>query len=348
MSLTKIAKEAGLSKATVSMVLNNKKSPLSFSEETKEKVWGIARRLNYQPNHYAQSLSRGKSMCIGIAGTGSLDNMDNVCITRIWSGAGRIIEDHKYNMMLLPLSVNYVEGTLLKMVRSKMVDGVIIHVYSSEYESFNAEVVPFLHQEKVPFVAVHSTSQPLACHNVGFNAVRAGYLATRHLIERDITDIGMVCCPRLRYNEELFAGYQAAMRENNFPCQDLRFTTAGYDDTAEHGYAFGKKILHDGQKLCEGYVFLSDYFAYGFMEALAEAGKQAPEDVLVVACDNSFKPAYFRSRLTTIDRQFEPRGAKAAEFLFTAIDNKTAEAAGFQTFIAQPELVVRQTSMRKQ
>jgi DNA-binding LacI/PurR family transcriptional regulator len=342
MSLSKIAEEAGVSKATVSLILNDKKSPFSFSDQTRQKVLAITKKLNYQPNHMAQSLSLGKSFCIGIAGMNTIDDIGNLCISRIWSGAGSVIENHKYNMMLLPLSTDYLEN-FQKLVRSKMMDGIIIHVYSTQFDFFNTTAIPFLNQEKIPFVAVHSTSRPFQCHNVGFDSIRAGYLATRHLIDQGISDISMVCYRKLRYNEELFSGYQSAMDENNYSYEDIRSSEI-YDDTAKHGYAYCKKLLRDKSRLSRGYVLLSDYFAYGFLEALKEAGKRVPEDVSVVACDNSFKPEYFPSTLTTIDRQFELRGKRAAEFLFDAIDNKIP-SSGHQTFIAQPELVVRQTSV---
>ena len=89
-----IARRAGISQQAVSQILNNKASMIS--EATKNKVFKLVKELNYYPNYSAQSLKKGKRFCIGVAGTATLGGMDDIAISRIYAGIGKIVEDNKH------------------------------------------------------------------------------------------------------------------------------------------------------------------------------------------------------------------------------------------------------------
>ena len=343
MSIKQIAAEAGLSKATVSMILNKKESPLTFSKDTKKRVWEIAKRLDYHPNYQARSLSTGKTECIGVAG-GALWAMDNISLSQTYSGIGRAVHDRNYNMMFFPIGQGDAEAVMIKAVRSRMVDGLAIIVFSSMHEDFLNQTLPSLKEAKIPVVAIHSTNYNYPCHNVGFDSVKAGYLAAQHLLDQGIRTIGFTGIRgkgRL-FNDLMYNGYRKAMEEAGYPETDLRLDSPYYQDNALQGYEYGKKLV--AGNVPEGLVVHADTFAYGIMDALKEKGISVPEDTAMVSIDNVLKEDIRSSDLTTVDRKFEERGRLAGEMLFRAIDN--GKNSTFETQICEPELIVRKSSIK--
>jgi LacI family transcriptional regulator len=225
-----------------------------------------------------------------------------------------------------------------------MVDGLIIFVFSTMHESFLHETLPALADTRVPVVALHSTTKKFPCHNVGFDSPKAGAMATEHLLEQGIRSVGFIALKGQGrvYNDQLYQGYEKAMKRSGLPIHDLRYWSGPYQDTAVHGYEYGKKLVTG--KLPEGLVVHADTFAYGLMDALKEAGKRIPEDIAIVSIDNVMKPDVIRTGLTTVDRRFEERGLKAAEMLFAEI-NGGKKIKGM-SYIAEPELIVRKSSVK--
>jgi LacI family transcriptional regulator len=314
------------------------------SQKTRDKVRRIARELNYHPNLVARSLSTGKRLCIGIADTARLDELDNLTMASYHAGIGKVTEDKDYHMMFFSIKQDEWLQRIVRAAQSKMVDGIITKVYSTHYKNYNTEVAPRLLESGVPFVALHAVSRGLHCNNIGFDAVKAGHLGTTHLIGQGIKDIGMVGLKGRIYNDELFTGYCRAMKEHGLDPVDLRLDIADYRDKADDGYELGKELIKkDGVR--EGYFIFSDFFSYGFIDALKETGKQVPQDVLVTGCGNVVSSSIFRSTLTTVDIKLRERGQRAAELLFSLMepDNNGNE---YTTYIQEPELVVRGSSIR--
>lgn len=335
-----IAKRAGISQQAVSQIINKKDTMVS--QATREKVMQLVKELNYQPNYIARSLRSGKRFCIGVAGTGSLSQMDDITTAQVFAGIGGVVEKHDHHMMMLPLGKTDLLDILIKTGTSGMVDGLIIMVYSGFLETFSGTIAQELKNANIPFVAVHSTGYPLDCPNVGFDAVRAGRLATEHLIDQGYTDIGIVCTLGRMYGNQVYEGYAAVMQEKNLAVHDHRMEHDTY--SADSGYRRGQELLEKGA-VRNAYVIHSDSVAFGFIRALEEAGKKVPEDVAVVGGDDWVRDDYLYTNLTAVNRRFRDRGRAAAEMLFRVIDdpnNNTNEQV-----ILEPTLTVRDSS-RKQ
>ena len=337
-----IAKKAGLTHQAVSYILKHKER--LTGQKNADKVLKLVKELDYHPNYQARSLVTGKTECIGVAG-GLINAMDNPAISQSYAGIGKVVQQYQYNMTFFPVGPAATDPLMVKAVKSRMVDGLIIFVFSTMHESFRHETLPALRDTGVPVVALHSTTKKFPCHNVGYDSPRAGALATEHLLEQGIKSVGFIALKgegRV-YNDQLYQGYAKAMKKAGHPVHDLRYWSGPYQDTAVHGYDYGKKLV-TGQ-IPEGLVVHADTFAYGLMDALKEAGIRVPEDVAIVSIDNVMKPETIRTALTTVDRRFEERGLKAAEMLFIEIHDKK-KAKKPMSYIAEPELIVRQSSLK--
>ena len=95
-----IAQRAGVTGQTVSGIIKDKY--YKVSPATRTRVMKLVNEMNYHPNHSASSLRGGKRFCIGVAGGAHLEEMDDLAVSRIYSGIGRVVEQHNNYMMFLP------------------------------------------------------------------------------------------------------------------------------------------------------------------------------------------------------------------------------------------------------
>ncbi len=139
-----IALMAGVSKATVSMVINNKDE--SISTDTKEKVLKICREMNYVPNSIARSLSTKKTQTIGII----VPDITNPFFSEICRAIEDAASDRKYNIFLCNTDNKALkEKEYLELLISKLVDGVILISHSNNNDS-----IKFFKNNNIPFVVL--------------------------------------------------------------------------------------------------------------------------------------------------------------------------------------------------
>lgn len=344
LTMKDVALKAGVSRQAVSKILNN--TDTWISSETRQRVLEVVKELNYQPDYLAQSLRSGKRLSLAVAGTGTLGQMDDLTISQFYAGIGETAGRRGYCMLFVPME-NDLESQLIKIAKSRMADGLVIFTYPRTLDAFIEKTMPVLQEERFPFVALHSDTRPLDCNHVGFNAEGAGYLAARHLIEQGYQAIAPVCSRNRGFDEEYLRGYGRALAGAGLPAVDL-----GIDEhtpllTARDGYNLGQNLAGRGQGLPQAYIVSSDRVAHGLTRFLAEQGKNIGADTGVVGCGNSFGDEQAALPfLTSVDSMVKARGSKAAEILFNALGQSPAAAVN-EHFIFEPELVVRESSRKK-
>ena len=337
-----VAIRAGVAQQTVSKILNNTRNQ-EFSTTTRDRVLKIVKELNYHPNYLASSLRSGKRMCIGICGTSSLGTMNDPYASSIYSGIGKIADKNEYNLTFIPLGKAGFDESLKKTAGSKMVDGIIIIVYSSGYEHFKNITLKTLDQIEIPFVAIHPTSLSLNCNNVGFDSLKSGVIATQHLLELGYKDIHSFSCSG-QASQDFLKGYQSTMEQSGnaattTPIKSLLFT-------AREGYEYAQQHLRYN-KIHDSYVFYSDGFARGFRKALTDRGLNVPADVAIVGCGNYYDDLFLIPDLTTVDVKNMEKGQRASEILFKQIEEKETSVKDYTAIILEPQLIVRESSVRK-
>ncbi|MCX2748767.1 LacI family DNA-binding transcriptional regulator [Arthrobacter sp. MI7-26] len=303
-----VAALAGVSQATVSLVLNDV-SGSRFSRKTKDKVEAAVEQLGYRTNAHAKVLRDGVAGMIGFIG-------DYVATSPF---AGTIIEgaqERAWEDGLLLLTVNTggdkeLEAASLDTMLSYKVAGV---VYGAMYHR-RLDVPEAL--AGVPSVVLNSQDRAGRLPSVAPDEVRGGYTATRRLLEAGHSRVGLINIESLESGLPAAVGrhegYGRALEEAGLaPDPSLvRFGKGGEED----GYKYAMELL-TSSKPPTAIFCANDRGAWGAYQAVAELGLSIPRDVSIVGFDNQATLApYLRPGLTTLELPFVAMGRRAVEII---------------------------------
>lgn len=310
MNLKTIAKEAGVSTATVSNVINGNYHKVS--DETIAKVQKIVEKNNYQPNATARSLASRESRIIGVV-------IPNI-------GEDESFSVSPYNTQLLALLEVYIrrEGyfmmtrcvseckEILPMFASWNVDGMVLLGVSPD------EVKEIRKQFKVPTVYIDTYAENLKIANVGIDDYRGGFLAARYLLGKGHRKIAFVG-PDVKSPGVIQQRYQgfcdACAKEGvEVPSNYVFKVNTTYQDGIIAGEKIG--IIDDG---ITAVVATSDVVALGVLNGLRLCGLNVPNDVSVIGFDNLPECCYSVPQLTTISQDVNQKANLAGKYLFDMI-----------------------------
>lgn len=302
-----IAEIAGVSKATVSMVMNKKDA--SISENTRKKILKIAKEMSYIPNSVARSLSTKKSGTIGII----LPDITNP----FFSEMARAIEDEaerlKYNIIICNTDNDKdKEEKYIELLISKLIDGVI---FMSGGKS-NASIT-ILKNNNVPFVLVdryiegYKDDYGVFCLNK--QGVKDGI---KYLYENGNRKIVFVKGrENLEISKQRLEGYIEAMKD--YGIYDQKYIFEG-DFNVEGGIMATEKVINTFNNL-DAIFYSNDMMALGGIKILLRNGYKIPEDISVVGFDNIQISEVIEPELTTISQPIYIMGKKACSILINII-----------------------------
>lgn len=337
-TLKSIAREVGLSPATVSLVLNGK--PVRVTEEHRRRILEVARREHYIPNQIARSLVTQQSKTLGLI----VPNIES----RFFSSLARNLElrcrQRGYALFITNSDDNSTnDSELVGLLVNRGVDGLFI-ISSGGRDAQSLAVN--LSQLPVPFVMVDRTIDTLACDKVYFNNKLGGYLATRHLLDHGHTRIACMVNTKSATGMRRLAGYEQALGEKNIRLDpSLVLDTDYYIPDA---YLAAQQLI----RLNATAVFAgSDNIALGLLRYLYEHGLHVPQNYSVVGYDNSAADALFEPALTSIEQNVEELAAAALDLLFSRIaeENQGEErlrAHSAHRVVLKPRLIVKNSVRR--
>ena len=302
-----IAQMAGVSKATVSMVMSKKDA--SISDATRKKILRIAKEMSYIPNSIARSLSTKKSGTIGII----LPDITNP----FFSEMVRAIEDEaerlKYNLIICN-SDNDIdkEEKYIRLLLSKLIDGVIFMSGGKSNES-----ISLLKNNNVPFVLVdryiegYKDDYGVFCLNS--QGVAEGI---KYLYEKGHRKIVFVKGrENLEVSKQRLEGYIKAMK--NYGIYNDKYIFEG-DFNVEGGIIATEKIISIFQDL-DAIFYSNDMMALGGMKTLFRNGYKIPRDISIIGFDNILISQIIEPELTTIAQPIYIMGKKACNILIDII-----------------------------
>ncbi|MFC3528404.1 LacI family DNA-binding transcriptional regulator [Paracoccus mangrovi] len=300
-NLRDVARQAGVSAATVSRWLNGS---LNLPEQTRTAIQDAIQALNYRPNPYARSLSRGRT--------------DTLCMVvpdikvPFFAALAAAVENASFNREVgLQLSVTLNrpgrEMRYLESVAARHVDGVI-------FVTNHAEVAPLAQQiRKARRVVVMDEDIPgavaprLFCDNH-----QGGRLAGAHLTRhghRQIAAIGVG--DDMLSGTRRFEGFRQAVLEA-FPDAEIQRESGVY--TIEDGRRMTQALLNRGRPFTALFA-MSDEMVTGALQVFAERGIRVPQDVSVVGFDDILPLDMFSTPITAVRQPVEALGQKAVELL---------------------------------
>jgi LacI family transcriptional regulator len=307
-----IAKAAGVSPATVSLVLNDKPG---VGEETRRRVHSIARKLEYQaPRSSAQPAAASDSVCLlHIARHGRTVNRDHdVFIADYIEGLGQGSQKVGLSLEVATFQQTPIEQ-IIAAAQQLPAAGLIVlgtELTAADVEAFSSV--------RKPLVFLDTYHEFLPFDFVDMNNLDSVFSVVAHLEARGHRRIGMVKgspeTPNLLLREQAFA---ASLARCGLP-HDERFTFAT-DSTFHGAYDDMLAILRRGAELPTALFCANDIIACGCLRALTARGVRVPEDVSLVGFDDLPLGAVSDPPLTTVQVSKAEIGRMAVHLLVTRI-----------------------------
>jgi LacI family transcriptional regulator len=305
-----VAALAGVSQATVSLVLNDVGGS-RVADATKARVMDAVQQLGYRTNAFARTLRSGESGLVGfisdeVASSPFAGKLLKGAQTLAWETGHVILSIDTYDQPAL-------EAAAIDMMLSYRVRGV---VYAAMYHRV-LDLPAGLRD--VPTVVVNAEDRDGVVPSVFPDEEPGGYTATRHLVEAGHRRIGMINIQPpesdLPAGVGRLAGYRRALAEAGIPF-DPRLLRSGYG-TIEDGLASTRDLMGAGRPPTA--IFCgNDRTAWGAYRALESLGLRVPDDCSIVGFDNQETLAqYLDPGLTTIELPFEQMARRGVEILLS-------------------------------
>jgi LacI family transcriptional regulator len=330
LTLEKIGEMAGVSRATVSRVVNG--TP-GVRPEVRERVMGVIEETGYQPNLAARSLASNRMGLIGLVIPCAIQSLfTDPFFPRLIQGMTQVCNDNDYTMSLFLLHSEDEEEKLYPRVLNRgYLDGVILASFDK-----NDPLVARIEKSEMPFIMIGRPDETSNASYVDANSEEGAYSAVAHLIHRGRKRIATIT-GRLDMNSGIdrLNGYKNALSERGLPI-DENLIVNGYNSEVEAYNAMLRLLPHKPDA-----VFVaSDGMALGALRALRTANIAIPEEIAVVGFDDLPLAATSDPPLTTVKQPVRRMGALAAETLLDIIKEGSVPPRR----IALPtELIIRQT-----
>jgi len=327
-----IAQAAGVSRTTVSFVLNEK-TGTNISAETKARVLEAAQTLGYVPNSAARMLVSGRSRTLGLVlAHGDLMSVDAFAPPLMF-GISRICNARGYKLLVEAIEAGSRRDAYLDLAKSKRIDALIVLNSNSE----DVGLVRMI-ESQFPVVLFGSIGHPNE-NSIRPNTGKAAVRATRHLIDLGHRRIAHITYAPIRYigARERLRAFRRALERAGIGF-DERLVASG-DFSMESGYRAMREILNRRQRPTALFAG-NDTIAVGAVAALREAGLSIPQDVAVVGFDDLPFAAYCHPSLTTVDTEPIKQGEQAA---LAAIELLEGHRVGIRNCTLTQKIIVRES-----
>jgi LacI family transcriptional regulator len=327
LTLEEVAKLSGLSRSTISRVINDDPR---VSDATRERVKGVVRQLNYQPNAAARGLASGRTRVLGVVlpqGVAAL--FSDPYFPILIQGMASASNDSDYSVMLWLAQPDNERRTIQQILQGGLIDGVIV----SSMLLDDPLILALIASGK-PFVLVgrHPTNPDISY--VDADNLKGATGAVAYLLRLGRRRVATITGPlNMIAGLDRRDGYLAAWRERGL-VPDPAWMVEG-DFTEEGGYLATQRLLSHQP---DAIFAASDVMALGALRALREAGRRVPEEVALVGFDDLPFAARTEPPLTTVRQSVQRTGQVAAETLIEMIEERTTQP---RRIILPTELMLR-------
>jgi LacI family transcriptional regulator len=323
-----IAREAEVSKSTVSLVLQG--SDLIRSE-TAERVREVAQRMGYVYNRHAAELRRKTSNRIGVV----INDLMNPFFAEVLVGIERKLVDAGYVVFMAHTHESVTrQQEVLTAMREQGTAGIAI----CPALGTDASLVETVHSWGIPLVVMIRTLGKGAYDFSGADNAHGVALAVEHLVAAGHRRIGFVGGESGIVMEQRLAGYKSALKAAKIKF-DQHLVFPGHP-TREGGHAAMSELLA-AEPPIRAAVCYNDLVAFGALSALGERGLRAGDGFALMGFDNVLAAAHANPPLSTVDVQPSALGEHAAALLLSRIEEPQREV---RRYLGKPKLVLRQSA----
>jgi LacI family transcriptional regulator len=326
-----VAKEANVSIATVSRVLN--KSP-QVSKSAIETVTNAMKKLGYRPNEAARALVSQKSNTIGLLVGDVSDPFFGLLIKTV----DKIAYQHgKHTLIGNGYHHAQQERDAIELLIKNRCDALIIHSKGLKDD----ELIRYSNEIK-GMVLINRHIEEIANRCISLDNYQGAYLATEHLIQNGHTKIACITSNHtIEDVKARKAGYLDALKENGItPLKKYIFPSS---PDADGGIKAMLDLLTESLDIT-GIIAYNDYMAAGALSVAHESGIQVPNKMSIVGFDDGLIARYLYPRLTTIHYPIELMAEKAAILALKLSNNESVES---EQLHFSPKLIVRNSVCKK-
>ncbi|WP_010269915.1 catabolite control protein A [Paenibacillus senegalensis] len=323
-----VAREAGVSMATVSRVVNNNPN---VKPQTRKKVFEAIERLGYRPNAVARGLASKKTTTVGVV----IPDISNMNFAEVARGIEDIATMYHYNIILCNADKKKEkEIRVINTLLEKQVDGLLFMGGTVTEEHVQA-----FRTSSIPIVLCATTDENENIPAVDIDHELAAKDAVTKLIEQGHRKIGMISgtLQDLSLGYARFQGYKLALQEAGIT-YDENYVRAG-----NYKYESGIEAMNHFLTLEDRPTAIfaaTDEMAIGAIHAVQDAGLSVPDDFSVISVDNSRIATMVRPQLSAVAQPMYDIGAVSMRLLTKLMNKEEIEQ---NKFVLPHDIVMRKS-----
>lgn len=328
-NITDVAKEAKVSIATVSRVINNLPS---VKEVNRAKVLKVIDKLNFRPNISARRLASNSVNSIGIIWPFYNDMLGSYFFIELMKGIRGVVFGGRRDIVLL-YNINETEDEFYRRIlNNTYIGGLILELGA-------LEINPILKKSDIPFIIVNAHHKDPKINCISMDNTQGAYLAVKHLIETGHRRVAIIHgALGIQPGIDRLTGYEMALKEYGLDIDEGLIADGNF--SRQTAYEKMLKLL-EIESVPTAIFIASDEMAIGAAKAIREKGLEIPRDISIVGFDDSPIASEFSPPLTTVRQPIAKMGSHAAQTLIKII---TKQIKGGVKETLKTELIIRDSS----
>ena len=339
-TIADIARQAGVSKATVSRVLNNRAE--GVGPETRQRIQDILRDTGFSPSGFARALATGKSASVGVI----IPDITNPYYSLLVRGSEDALKKAGYSLFLCNSDRDIKkEKEYVRVLIEKGVDGILLDSAESDCDC----QLELLDDAGTPYVIMDRIIEdPTMYAGVYVDNREGGRVAAEFLLSRPGGRLVFINGP-IGWSQSALrqAGVEDVMREKALSSDAVEFLYGDYSiDSGQElmGEYIERHRLPDGTPAFTGVFTANDLMAIGALRALKQAGISVPGQVEVIGFDDIEMAKLMDPPLSTVSQPAVEMGSQSAKMLLQLMDGKKLRQ---KTVTLKTRLVLRGTTRQE-
>lgn len=331
LTLDQIALMAGVSKATISRVLN--KSP-HVAEATRQRVQEIIDQTGFLPNRAAQVLATQRTNVLGLVIPRHVESFtSDPYFPHLVQGVTQFCNQNGYSLNLLLLHSKNDEQLFFSCVLQRgILDGVIV-----QSTGLTSSLTQNLEDWAIPYVFVGRPNIPQEVSYVDVDNFNGAYQAVLHLIDQGYKRIGTVTGDmNTTPGIDRLAGYKQALESRGITFEEKLVARGNFTESSAYDVAL--ELIDENP---DALFVASDTMAVGALRALQDVGLRVPEDMALMGYDDLPPATLSTPQLSTVQQPIREMGIRAVEMLLEIMKDGSEPK---RRIIFTPKVVVRDST----
>lgn len=317
-SLSDIARQLGVSKTLVSLVLNGKAKEHRIGDEVSNKVKKLAKELNYKPNQIAKGLRTGRTNTIGLI----IADIANPFFGKLGREIEKEAARHGYRIVFCSSDENPDNSQKqIEMLQQGQVDGFIIAPPAGSENQILS-----LKRNRIPFVLIDRNFPDIDTNYIVIDNIQAAFDATDHLVKKGYKKIACVTLNvHLNNMNQRVLGYKQALIENNIPVDEELIKMMPFTHEKDDIVEAVKQLEPGNKSKVEAIFFATSKLGIMGIETLHSMDLNIPDDIAVVSFDDPDAYKISQPPVSAIAQPLQEIGRESVKVLIDLMQNGNVE-----------------------